>query len=78
MARSIAFGLDRRGAVVTITNRHDERATTLAEEVGCRTINWTSRASLIVDVVVNCTPVGHCIPTLMTRRFRRRRSPALV
>ena len=43
---------------MTITNRHDERASHLAEEVGCRTINWTSRASLIVDVVVNCTPVG--------------------
>ena len=37
VARAIAFGLMRRGAHVTITNRHDERATRLAEEVGCRT-----------------------------------------
>ena len=36
VARSIAFGLARRGANITITNRHDERATRLAEEVGCR------------------------------------------
>ena len=36
VARAIAFGLTRRGANVTITNRHDERATRLAEEVGCR------------------------------------------
>ena len=35
VARAIAFGLMRRGAHVTITNRHDERATRLAEEVGC-------------------------------------------
>jgi len=58
VARSIAFGLARRGAHVTITNRHDERATRLAEEVGCRTINWAMRATNIVDVVINATPVG--------------------
>ncbi|ODT99246.1 MAG: shikimate dehydrogenase [Planctomycetes bacterium SCN 63-9] len=58
VARSIAFGLERRGAVVTITNRHDERATALAEEVSCRTVTWAGRASLLTDVVVNCTPVG--------------------
>jgi 3-dehydroquinate dehydratase/shikimate dehydrogenase len=58
VARSIAFGLARRGAHVTITNRHDERATRLAEEVGCRTINWGLRATNIVDVVINATPVG--------------------
>jgi 3-dehydroquinate dehydratase/shikimate dehydrogenase len=58
VARSIAFGLARRGSHVTITNRHDERATGLAEQVGCRTINWGLRATNIVDVVVNATPVG--------------------
>jgi 3-dehydroquinate dehydratase/shikimate dehydrogenase len=58
VARSIAFGLERRGAAVTITNRHDERAAILAEEVNCRTIPWSARASILTDVVVNCTPVG--------------------
>jgi 3-dehydroquinate dehydratase/shikimate dehydrogenase len=58
VARSIAFGLARRGSHVTIANRHDERATRLAEEVGCRTVNWGMRATNIVDVVVNATPVG--------------------
>ena len=58
MARSIAFGLARRGANVTITNRHDERATRLAEEVGCRTVTWSARASTSADVIINCTPVG--------------------
>jgi 3-dehydroquinate dehydratase/shikimate dehydrogenase len=50
--------LTRRGAHVTITNRHDERATRLAEEVGCRTVNWGMRASNLVDVAINATPVG--------------------
>ena len=58
VARSIAFGLMRRGAHLTITNRHDERATSLAEEVGCRMVTWSQRATIIADVIVNCTPVG--------------------
>jgi 3-dehydroquinate dehydratase/shikimate dehydrogenase len=57
-ARSIAFGLARNGANVTITNRHDERATALAEAVGCRAASWSMRASTIADIIVNCTPVG--------------------
>src|SRR5262249_35454810 len=43
---------------ITITNRHDERATSVAEEVGARTINWGQRASTLADIVINCTPVG--------------------
>ncbi|HLH28556.1 MAG TPA: shikimate dehydrogenase, partial [Acidimicrobiales bacterium] len=58
VARSIAFGLMRRGANVTITNRHDDRATRLAEEVGCRAVTWSARASTMCEVVINCTPVG--------------------
>jgi 3-dehydroquinate dehydratase / shikimate dehydrogenase len=58
VARAIAFGLMRRGAHVTITNRHDERATELAEEVGCRTVTWSMRASTTADVIINATPVG--------------------
>jgi 3-dehydroquinate dehydratase/shikimate dehydrogenase len=58
VARSIAYGLARRGASVTIANRHDERSSSLAEEVGCRSINWSSRASTLSNVLINCTPVG--------------------
>jgi 3-dehydroquinate dehydratase/shikimate dehydrogenase len=58
VARSIAFGLARRGASVTVTNRHDDRANRLAEDVGCRAVTWSARASTTADVVVNCTPVG--------------------
>ena len=48
----------RRGVHLTITNRHDERATALAEEVGCRMVTWSQRATTIADVIINCTPVG--------------------
>ena len=48
----------RRGAIVTIANRHDDRAARLAEEVGCRSINWSMRASNPADVIINATPVG--------------------
>jgi 3-dehydroquinate dehydratase / shikimate dehydrogenase len=58
VARSIAFGVARRGAIVTITNRHDERGTDLAEEVGCRSIAWGNRAGVHCDIIINCTPVG--------------------
>jgi 3-dehydroquinate dehydratase / shikimate dehydrogenase len=58
VARSIAFGLARRGAHVSVSNRHDERATRLAEETGGRTVAWAMRASNILDVVINATPVG--------------------
>lgn len=57
-ARSIAFGLERRGVGVTITNRHEDRATELASAVGGRTIPWTTRASGHPDILINCTPVG--------------------
>ncbi|MFO0961136.1 MAG: shikimate dehydrogenase [Isosphaeraceae bacterium] len=57
-ARSFAFGLYRRGAGVTICNRHDERAVKLAEEVGCRSTPWAMRAGTLCDILINCTPVG--------------------
>jgi 3-dehydroquinate dehydratase/shikimate dehydrogenase len=58
VARTIAFGLLRRGAGVTIVNRHDERAGKLAEELGCRSTSWAMRAGTISDILINCTPVG--------------------
>ena len=44
---------------MTLTNRTEERATKLAEELGCRTAAWTMTGpSLIPDIMINCTPVG--------------------
>ncbi|MBX6314856.1 MAG: shikimate dehydrogenase [Isosphaeraceae bacterium] len=58
VARTIAFGLVRRGAGVTVCNRNDERAARLAEEVGCRSTSWGMRAGTLHDILINCTPVG--------------------
>ena len=58
VARTIALGAARRGAGVAVGNRRDERAVRLAEEVGCRNISWSQRASTLCDILINCTPVG--------------------
>ena len=58
VARPIAFGLLRRGAGVTICNRTEEKAAKLAGELGCKVANWAARATVLADVIVNCTPVG--------------------
>ena len=58
VARAIAFGLSRRGAHVTVTNRNEDRATELAEQAKCRTVAWSMRASTLAEIIVNCTPVG--------------------
>jgi 3-dehydroquinate dehydratase/shikimate dehydrogenase len=58
VARSVAYGLARRGAGVTVCNRNAERSVKLAEEVGCRSVDWAGRAATIAQVVINCTPVG--------------------
>jgi 3-dehydroquinate dehydratase / shikimate dehydrogenase len=58
VARAVAHALHREGANVTIANRTPERAHKLAEEVGCRTLDWGGRHSVICDTLVNCTSVG--------------------
>ena len=58
VARAVAHALHRDGALVTITNRTPERGQKLAEEVGCRNIDWAARHSVICDMLVNCTSVG--------------------
>jgi 3-dehydroquinate dehydratase / shikimate dehydrogenase len=58
VARAVAYGLHREGALVTIANRTPERAHRLAEDVGCRTIDWAGRHSVLADLLVNCTSVG--------------------
>ncbi len=58
VARSLIVGLMRRGVGVTITNRTEERAQALAEEMGCRVVHWSQRAAVANDLLINCTPVG--------------------
>jgi 3-dehydroquinate dehydratase/shikimate dehydrogenase len=58
IARSVAHALHRAHAPVTITNRTTKRAHELAAEVGCRTVEWDARHSVLCDLLINCTPVG--------------------
>lgn len=58
VARAAAHACKREGAVVTITNRTAARAQDLAEEVGCKSVEWGARHQTLSDVVVNCTSVG--------------------
>ncbi len=57
-ARAIAFGLVRRGADAVVTCRTLARAESLAEDLGCRVIEWENRHKTKCDVIVNATPVG--------------------
>jgi 3-dehydroquinate dehydratase/shikimate dehydrogenase len=57
-ARAIAHGLHREGGLLIIANRTPERAHELAADVGCRTIDWNARHSVIAEIVINCTSVG--------------------
>jgi 3-dehydroquinate dehydratase/shikimate dehydrogenase len=58
IAHALAHALQREGAVLIIANRTLERAQKLAEEVGCRAIDWAARHNVLCDTLVNCTSVG--------------------
>ncbi|HET6426360.1 MAG TPA: NAD(P)-binding domain-containing protein, partial [Planctomycetaceae bacterium] len=57
-ARAIALGVVRAGAGLVIASRTTARAKKLAEELGCRYVTWENRGSELIDVLINCTPVG--------------------
>lgn len=57
-ARAIAYGLARRGAEVIVASRTPQRAEALAKFVGCKTVDWSARHNYLVDILVNCTPLG--------------------
>lgn len=57
-ARAVAHALHRNGAYVTLTNRNPDKAHALAEQVGCRHVDWAARHSVVCDTLINCTPVG--------------------
>ena len=43
---------------MSVSNRTPERTQRLAEEVGCRAIDWAARHNVVCDTVINCTSVG--------------------
>jgi 3-dehydroquinate dehydratase/shikimate dehydrogenase len=58
IARAIAHALHREGAMLTIVNRTPARAQKLAEEVGCRYLDWAARHSVLCEILINATSVG--------------------
>lgn len=56
--RAIAWGLKQRGAEVTISSRTEDRAKSLAGELGCRYALWDDRYDNKYRLLVNGTPVG--------------------
>lgn len=58
VARAVAHALQRGGAAVAIANRTYERAVRLAEEVGCRAVDWAARHNVVCDTLINCSSVG--------------------
>jgi 3-dehydroquinate dehydratase/shikimate dehydrogenase len=58
VARAVTHALYREGALLTIANRTTDRAHKLAEEVGCRHIDWAGRHSVSCEFAVNCTSLG--------------------
>jgi len=58
VARAITHALHREGAMVTISNRTYDRAQALANEIGCRAVEWDARHGVLCDMVINATSVG--------------------
>jgi 3-dehydroquinate dehydratase / shikimate dehydrogenase len=58
VARAVVQALHQEGALVSVCNRTPDKAQKLAEEVGCRFVNWDGRHGSHCDILVNCTSVG--------------------
>jgi 3-dehydroquinate dehydratase/shikimate dehydrogenase len=58
VARAIAHALKHKVSVLTLSNRTPERASKLAEEVNCRSVDWNARHNVSCELVINCTSVG--------------------
>ena len=58
VARALAYALRDRVGQLTLSNRSSERASKLAEEVGCRSVDWNARHTVLCDLLINCTSVG--------------------
>lgn len=58
VARAVAMGVIKAGSIVMISSRTQDKAKQLAEQLGCKHIQWENRGSAYCDILVNCTPVG--------------------
>ena len=57
-ARAVAFGLKHAAMEVTVASRTSERAKEIADDVGCRAVDWDGRYRKPYDCIINTTPVG--------------------
>ncbi len=55
---AVAFGLKKRGALVTVADINGNRSYDLSKELDCEVADWGARNNLKVDIVANCTPIG--------------------
>lgn len=55
---AVAYGLMDKGVRVTLTDINDELAEKLAGQYNCDFCSWNMRQSYVVQILVNCTPVG--------------------
>jgi len=58
VGRAIAHGLVQRGAKVLLTDGDPQRASQLSGQLRCRSVDWSLRHSVSVDILVNATPIG--------------------
>jgi 3-dehydroquinate dehydratase/shikimate dehydrogenase len=56
--KAIAYGLEKRGVDVTVTDGNFARAKELSSQLGCECCGWNERAECEFDILVNCTPIG--------------------
>jgi len=58
-AKAIGYGVSERGAKITVTyNRNKEKGVQLAKELGAKVINIQNAGEEVIDVLINCSPVG--------------------
>jgi 3-dehydroquinate dehydratase/shikimate dehydrogenase len=57
-ARAMAHALQREGVLLSIANRSPDKGHMLAEEVGCRAVDWAARHNVVTELLINCTSVG--------------------
>ncbi len=58
VARALAHSLHEEGVLLVLSNRTLDRAQSLAEEVGCKFVDWGARHNVLCDTLINCTSVG--------------------
>ena len=55
---ALAYGLKKRGAIVTVADIDGNRAYELSRHLDCEVVDWKGRGQVGADVIANCTPVG--------------------